>query len=173
MTFLTNIRLGLLHVAVAISLVLIAGVLNRIMIRELGLCASLVAALMVLPYLFLPVPVGIGLAITLLNFGTGIATATNLALMLAMITPEQVWLAMRAWGVANSAACGLSHLLVGMLHDLAGLALVSPSDGYMTVFVLEVLMLGVALVMRRRIDMSAFHDERPSLIQRTAVVGDA
>ena len=42
MTILKNIRLGLLHVAVAITFVLINGVLNRVMIHDLGILASVV-----------------------------------------------------------------------------------------------------------------------------------
>lgn len=112
-------------------------------------------------------------AIALLGFGTGIATATNLALMLDMTTPEQVGLFIGAWGVADSAARGLGNLLAGGVRDLAGLALGSPAGGYVTVFVLEGLMLCVALVMLRRIDVSAFRGEQPSLTQLIAVVGDA
>ncbi|MEI8165985.1 MAG: BCD family MFS transporter, partial [Chloroflexales bacterium] len=54
MTVVKNIRLGLIHVAVAISLVPITGVLNRIMIHELGILASLVAGLIILPHLLAP-----------------------------------------------------------------------------------------------------------------------
>ena len=60
MTFVKNIRLGLLHVAVAVSMVPITGVLNRVMIHELGILASLVAALIVVPYLLSPAQVWIG-----------------------------------------------------------------------------------------------------------------
>ncbi|WP_287158040.1 BCD family MFS transporter, partial [Chloroflexus sp.] len=60
MSWFKMIRLGMLHVAVAISLVPITGVLNRIMIHELGLMASIVAALIILPHLFSPMQVFIG-----------------------------------------------------------------------------------------------------------------
>src|SRR5262245_10479672 len=54
------LRLGLIHVAVAITLVPINGTLNRVMIGELGLPATLVAILLSLPYLFSPLQVWIG-----------------------------------------------------------------------------------------------------------------
>jgi BCD family chlorophyll transporter-like MFS transporter len=111
-------------------------------------------------------------AIALLGFGTGIATATNLALMLDMTTPEQVGLFIGAWGVADSAARGLGNLLAGALRDLAGFALGSQDGGYVTVFLVEALMLCAALALLRRIDVSAFRDEHPSLTQLIAVVGD-
>jgi BCD family chlorophyll transporter-like MFS transporter len=113
------------------------------------------------------------LAIALLGFGTGIATTTNLAMMLDMTTPEQVGLFIGAWGVADSAARGLGNLLAGVLRDLAGFALGSQDGGYVTVFLAEALMLCVALALLRRIDVSAFRNEQPSMTQLIAVVGDA
>ncbi|NTW97283.1 MAG: BCD family MFS transporter [Oscillochloris sp.] len=112
-------------------------------------------------------------AIALLGFGTGIATTTNLALMLDMTTPEQAGLFIGAWGVADSSARGLGNLLAGGVRDMAGFALSSASGGYVTVFLMEGLMLCVALVLLRRIDVSAFRHEQPSLTQLIAVVGDA
>jgi len=111
--------------------------------------------------------------IAVLGFGTGIATTTNLALMLDMTTPQSVGLFIGAWGVADAAARGLGNLLAGVVRDLAGLLLGNPVAGYVTVFLLEGLMLCVALVLLRRIDVAAFQSERPSLTQLIAVAGDA
>lgn len=55
-----RIQLGLVHVAVAMTLVPINSTLNRVMIQELALPATLVAILASLPYLFSPVQVAIG-----------------------------------------------------------------------------------------------------------------
>jgi BCD family chlorophyll transporter-like MFS transporter len=57
---LKRIQLGLIHVAVAMTLVPINSTLNRVMIRELSLSAALVAVLASLPYLFSPLQVVIG-----------------------------------------------------------------------------------------------------------------
>lgn len=53
-------QLGLIHVAVAISLVPFNSTLNRVMIKELALSTLLVAVLVSLPYLFSPIQVAIG-----------------------------------------------------------------------------------------------------------------
>src|SRR5512134_366243 len=58
--FFKRIQLGLIHVAVAMTLVPINSTLNRIMIKELALSATLVALLASLPYLFSPIQVAIG-----------------------------------------------------------------------------------------------------------------
>lgn len=55
-----RIQLGLIHVAVAMTLVPINGTLNRVMIKELAISATLVAVLASLPYLFSPIQVAIG-----------------------------------------------------------------------------------------------------------------
>ncbi|GAB4540477.1 MAG: BCD family MFS transporter [Anaerolineales bacterium] len=55
-----RLQLGLIHVAVAMTLVPINSALNRVMIKELALSATLVAALASLPYLFSPLQVAIG-----------------------------------------------------------------------------------------------------------------
>ncbi len=58
--FLKRVQLGLIHVAVAMTLVPINSTLNRVMIKELMLSATLVAILASFPYLLSPVQVLIG-----------------------------------------------------------------------------------------------------------------
>jgi BCD family chlorophyll transporter-like MFS transporter len=57
---LKRFQLGLIHVAVAMTLVPINSTLNRVMIQELALSATLVAILASLPYLFSPVQMVVG-----------------------------------------------------------------------------------------------------------------
>ena len=58
--FLKRIQLGLIHLAVAMTLVPINSTLNRVMIKELAFSATLVAVLASLPYLLSPIQVVIG-----------------------------------------------------------------------------------------------------------------
>ncbi len=58
--FIKRLQLGLIHVAVAMTLVPINSTLNRVMIKELSLSATLVAVLASLPYLFSPIQMAIG-----------------------------------------------------------------------------------------------------------------
>ncbi len=58
--FLKRFQLGLIHVAVAMTLVPINSALNRVMIFDLGISKTLVSILAVLPYLFSPIQVAIG-----------------------------------------------------------------------------------------------------------------
>jgi MFS transporter, BCD family, chlorophyll transporter len=57
---LKRIQLGLIHVAVAMTLVPINSTLNRVMIKELAIPATVVAILATLPFLFAPIQVVIG-----------------------------------------------------------------------------------------------------------------
>ncbi len=58
--FLKRFQLGLIHLAVAMTLVPINSTLNRVMIKELGISATLVALFASLPYIFSPLQVAIG-----------------------------------------------------------------------------------------------------------------
>lgn len=55
-----RIQLGLIHMAVAMTLVPINSTLNRVMIKELAISATLVSILASLPYIFAPLQVLIG-----------------------------------------------------------------------------------------------------------------
>jgi len=55
-----RIQIGLIHSAIAITLVPINSTLNRVMIKELALSAALVGILASLPYLLSPIQVAIG-----------------------------------------------------------------------------------------------------------------
>jgi BCD family chlorophyll transporter-like MFS transporter len=54
------LRLSAIHVAVALTLLPINSTLNRIMISELGISASLVALLIAVPYILSPMQMWIG-----------------------------------------------------------------------------------------------------------------
>jgi MFS transporter, BCD family, chlorophyll transporter len=58
--FLKRIQLGLVHVAVTMTLVPINSTLNRVMIKELAISATFVAIMASLPYLISPIQVYIG-----------------------------------------------------------------------------------------------------------------
>ncbi|MCU0490855.1 MAG: BCD family MFS transporter [Chloroflexaceae bacterium] len=108
-----------------------------------------------------------------LGFGTGIATATNLGLMLDMTTPEQVGLFIGAWGVADSLARGTGNLLAGVVRDLVAHGTGSLAHGYISVFLIEAAMLGFSLLLLRQINVAAFRNEEQSLTRIVALAGDA
>src|SRR5512147_1940155 len=57
---LKRLQLGLIHVAVTMTLIPINSTLNRVMTKELAISATLFAILASLPFLFAPIQVAIG-----------------------------------------------------------------------------------------------------------------
>lgn len=140
MPFSKILRLGLIHVAVAITLVPINSTLNRIMISELKLAATLVAILVSLPYLFSPLQVWVGgysdrhplfgyrrtpyILLGLLMCAGGAALAPTAAFMIASAAPSQAALgillgilAFGAWGMGFNFA---TVAYLSLATDLAG-----------------------------------------------------
>lgn len=164
--------------ATLLALLLYGFVLNRFLSKKAG--ATLGASLAALGFfiitlsgmlhmqpLFVP-------GIAILGFGTGIATTTNLALMLDMTTPENAGLFIGAWGIADAAARGMGNLLASVVRDIATVILANLVAGYGVVFLLEGVILCVTLVLLRTIDPATFRGEQDvSLSELIAVAGDA
>ena len=64
-------------------------------------------------------------------------------------------------------------LLGGVLRDIVSGATGSPSSGYITVFLIEAIMLAGSLLLLRALDVSAFHSRQPTLTELVALAGDA
>ncbi len=136
-------------------------------IAFIGLVTIAVSGILHVEALFVP-------GVATLGFGTGIATSTNLALMLGMTTPEQVGLFIGAWGVADAMARGVGNLLGGVVRDVIAYSTGSASGAYVSVFLIEAVMLGFSLILLHRINVKAFHShQQPSLTQIVAIAGDA
>jgi BCD family chlorophyll transporter-like MFS transporter len=135
------------------------------LIGTAGLLLIAASGLLDLQALFVP-------GVAALGFGTGIATSTNLALMLDMTTPEQVGLFIGAWGLADALARGAGMLLGGVVRDLVSGATGSLSSGYITVFLIEAIMLAGSLLLLRAIDVSEFRSRQPTLTELVALAGD-
>lgn len=112
--FIKRIQLGLLHVAVAMTLVPINSTLNRVMIRELGLSATLVAVLASLPYLFSPMQVAIG-SFTDRNSFFGYRRTPAILVGLGLCV---VGMAISPWAAFELAAGGIKGIVLGFLPFL-------------------------------------------------------
>lgn len=122
-----RIQLGLVHVAVAMTLVPINSTLNRVMIKELAISATLVAIMASLPYLFSPIQVAIGsysdrhpimrlyrtpyILVGLLLCVAGVVIAPQIAFLLA----ENFWLGLLA-GVLAFGAWGMGYNLAAVSY---------------------------------------------------------
>lgn len=109
--FIKRIQLGLLHVAVAMTLVPINSTLNRVMIRELGMSATLVAILASLPYLFSPMQVAIG-SFTDRNAILGYRRSPAILIGLVLCATG---MAISPWAAFELAAGGAMGIIFGLL----------------------------------------------------------
>ena len=111
--------------------------------------------------------------IAILGFGTGIATATNLGLMLDMTTTEQAGLYIGAWGVADAIARGIGMLLGGIVRDMITWTTGNVGLGYVTVFFIEAIFLLLSLALLAQIDAVRFRSRQPTLMELAALSSDA
>jgi BCD family chlorophyll transporter-like MFS transporter len=113
--------------------------------------------------------------VILLGTGTGLSTVSNLSLMLDMTTAAKVGLFIGAWGMANAASRLIGALLSSAMRDILTQLLTNPVHAYVFVFSILALLLFISLILLRRIDVTAFREEAesPSVIERTALAGEA
>jgi len=109
--------------------------------------------------------------VVLLGLGTGLSTVANLSLMLDMTTAQSIGLYIGVWGMANAFSRLAGGLLGGIVRDLATHLLGNFVHGYVVVFVLEGLLLLVAILLFLRIDLTAFQRraEELSVLERAAI----
>jgi BCD family chlorophyll transporter-like MFS transporter len=89
-------------------------------------------------------PLLFALGIFLIGLGGGLFAHGTLTATMQMAPPEQTGLAMGAWGAVQATAAGLGMALGGMLRDAVALGS-SSLTGYLTVYGLEIALLGLTL----------------------------
>lgn len=135
-------------------------------IAGLGLLVIATSGMLHMQPVFIP-------GVAILGFGTGIATSTNLALMLDMTLPEQAGLFIGAWGVADALARGTGMLLGGVVRDVVEAATGVAGSGYVSVFLIEAALVGMSLLLLRAIDTTAFRERQTGFVELVALAGEA
>jgi BCD family chlorophyll transporter-like MFS transporter len=111
--------------------------------------------------------------VILLGSGTGLATVSNLSLMLDMTTPANVGLYVGAWGMANALSRLIGTLLSGVVRDVVTELSQSPLSGYLTVFGIEAFFVAVSLAMLGKISVEQFRKASGvSVVERAALASD-
>ncbi len=110
--------------------------------------------------------------VVLLGLGTGLATVSNLSLMLDMTT-AQVGLYIGAWGMADALARLLGTVLSGVVRDLVAQFAHNALAGYVTVFLIQAGLLLLSLRMLGRIDVQRFRSQSQSIADRAALLNEA
>lgn len=112
------------------------------------------------------------IGVSMLGLATGLATVSNLSLMLDMTLAGQAGLFIGAWGMADALARLIGNLLGGGVRDVLRLATGNDLLAYAVVFGIEALMLLASLVILRSIDVRAFQAraaaQPASVVERAA-----
>lgn len=114
--------------------------------------------------------------VVVLGLGTGLATVSNLSLMLDMTTAQNVGLFVGAWGMANALSRLVGQVMSGAVRDIVAAITGDAIAAYVTVFAIEGLFLFAALVLLGRIDVSQFQTEASgpvSLVEGAALMHEA
>jgi BCD family chlorophyll transporter-like MFS transporter len=113
--------------------------------------------------------------VVLLGTGTGLATVSNLSLMLDMTAVGNVGLFMGAWGVADALSRLAGSVMGGAVRDVITQFAANPVAGYVAVFGIEAAMLVASLMLLRWIDSRAFQrsvEGTTTLAERAALMGE-
>lgn len=143
-------------------------------VAQLGALTAVAGFIIIAASGLLVVKPGFLSGVILLGLGTGLATVSNLSLMLDMTT-DQVGLFIGAWGVSNALARLLGTVLGGVMRDVVTELTTNPLIGYVVVFFVEAGLLVVSLFLLRRIDTRQFaaHDSQYSAADRAALMNEA
>jgi MFS transporter, BCD family, chlorophyll transporter len=111
--------------------------------------------------------------VVLLGLGTGLSTVSNLSLMLDMTT-ARVGLYIGAWGLADALARLVGTVMSGVVRDVFAFLTRNALLGYITVFVIEAVMLGISIYLLNRIDVQSFRGQaQTSAAERAALMNEA
>jgi BCD family chlorophyll transporter-like MFS transporter len=164
-------------VCVLVALLLAGGLENRVSKRTVakaGGVGALLGFLLILTSGLTANQIIFYSGVVFLGFGTGLATVSNLSLMLDMTVASNVGLFIGAWGMSNAISRLLGTVLGGVVRDVVTRLSQDPVTGYVVVFGIEAAMLLVSLVMLRGINVSEFQREaeQPSLVERAAMASE-
>jgi hypothetical protein len=105
-----------------------------------------------------------------MGLGTGLAGAGMLSSLISFTTPIRAGMLMGVWGVANMVGHAVGNLTGVILVDSVRLATGNAALAYYSLFGMEAIMLGVALYLSTRLDLSASraHTEEAEVLASVA-----
>jgi BCD family chlorophyll transporter-like MFS transporter len=112
---------------------------------------------------FLVVKFGLPIVITVLGLGSGLFTVGGVALMMDMTSSKHTGLFVGAWTLIQALAKGPASLVSGGLFSVFVSAGASTSQGYGSIFILEVLGVFLSILFLRKVAVEDFQRELTSL----------
>lgn len=152
---------------------LLEGRVNKRLIVQIGSLGAFAAFVLIIISGFVANKNLFYTGVSVLGLATGLATVSNLSLMLDMTTAGQVGVFIGAWGMADAISRLIGNMLSGVVRDSVTFAFGNAVLGYSVVFGLEALMLLASLAILRSIDVRAFQTRaqgpQPSVVERAAI----
>jgi BCD family chlorophyll transporter-like MFS transporter len=111
-------------------------------------------------------------SLLIFGLGSGVSTAANLALMLDMTVAGRVGVFVGAWGMADALARLLGALVSGVMRDSLYHLTGSKAIGYVSVFVLEALVMCASLLLLPHLSVARFRDETAGTLELMALAGE-
>ena len=113
--------------------------------------------------------------VVMLGLATGVATVSNLSLMLDMTVDGRVGMFIGAWGMADSFARLTGSVMSGAVRDVVSQIAANPVSGYVVVFAIQASMLVISLLLLRKVDVDLFRQEASNLsvVERAAIATEA
>jgi BCD family chlorophyll transporter-like MFS transporter len=111
--------------------------------------------------------------LVILGIGTGLATVSNLSLMLDMTFPGKVGMYIGIWGMANATSRLIGSMIGGAMRDALTQLLNDPVLAYVSVFFGMALLMIISLWMLSRIDVRVFRrqaEKQLSVLERTTLI---
>jgi BCD family chlorophyll transporter-like MFS transporter len=179
-TRITSIWGGCVLLALLVAGFLEGRVSKRI-VAAIGACGAVVAFVLIALSGWIAHEGLFYLGVLLLGLATGLATVSNLSLMLDMTAGANVGLFIGVWGMADALARATGAVMSGVVRDTVSRFAHSPVTGYVVVFLIEAAMLLGSLWLLRRINIHQFRrdseqllEERTefSLVERAAMSND-
>ena len=166
-------------VSFLISLVIASALERRMNKRTIAIIGAWGAILAFLVIVISGVVLHTGLfflGVVLLGLATGLATVSNLSLMLDMTAVGRVGLFIGAWGMADAFARLTGNILSGVTRDTISSLSQNLVLGYQVAFLIEGVMLFVSLLILQQVSVGTFQKhadkEETSLVEQAVLAGE-
>lgn len=111
------------------------------------------------------------LAVMLFGIAAGIATVGGISLMLDLTAAKTAGTFIGAWGLAQAMSRGLATLIGGVILDIGKSIFDVPLISYGLVFIIQALMMILAIIILERVDVQEFKDNTSKALS-TVMEGD-
>jgi BCD family chlorophyll transporter-like MFS transporter len=152
---------------------ILEGRVKKIKLAKIGGWSAMLGFILIVSSGILSLPPVFYSGLVVLGVGTGLATVSNLSLMLDMTTAGNVGLFIGIWGMANAMSRLVGSMIGGALRDVLTRLLQDPVLAYIAVFFGMAILMLISLWILSRIDVSQFRKQAEyqiTILERATLV---